>query len=118
MAACIAGAWILSAGLGSERVAPHSAPTVQPAAFLSPNQALDAYLTLGRESGSVVGELPGKPIIERRSLGEGEGFEVVFVRQIVERSRVPALFSFEGSNEFGDPMPEAVPAAATRRDSL
>lgn len=118
MAACIAGAWVLSAGLGSQRAAESNEPAIQPAAFLNPTQALEAYLALGRESGSVVGELPGKPIIERRSLGEGEGFEVVFVRQIIEKGRVPALFSFERTNEFGDTVPAPLPPGKNGRHSL
>ena len=140
MAACIAGAWVLSAGLTSRQrasdpgpeglagsghratadnaLAGAQAPVVQPAAFLSPHQALDAYLELGQKSGAVVGELPGKPIIERRALEDGAGYEVIFVRQIVERGRVPAMYSFEPSNEFGTPVPTPVKDAPKRRDPL
>lgn len=118
MAACIAGAWIVSAGRTPQEPLQGQSPTIQQATFLSPHQALEAYLSLGRESGAVVGELPGKPIIERRILDDGQGYEVVFVRQIVERSRVEALFSFEGSDEFGEPVPTPIRPTSPGRGSL
>lgn len=59
----------------------------------TPDEALDQYLELGRKNGVVAGAQPQllvqsiKPIVD----GHGSRFEVVYVRQIVERAEVEAL---------------------------
>lgn len=58
----------------------------------SPQDALDAYKQLGQQSGTVLGELPERVIVESRPLAGGRGFEVVFIRQIMERAQVPELY--------------------------
>lgn len=135
LAACVTGAWVLSVGTGwgtgvrsaarsgvggpqaferdvhadaAGNRAATASPEIARASFLNPNDALQAYLEMGQKSGAVVGELPGKPVLEKRALDNGDGFEVIFVRQIIERSRVPAMYQFDQSNEFGGIVPTPV----------
>lgn len=119
LAACLAGAWLFSAsirlpaggdqfGIGAD--SPTGGGVVR--AGLSPDEALRAYLDLGRESGAVVGELPGKPVLEQRATEDGSGVEVVFIRQIIERRRVPTLYEFAQTDEFGRAV--AAPVRVTR----
>jgi len=93
-------------GDGSGRSAGNGS-AVHPAALVSagaPSGAyLEAYIDLGQREGVVVGELPTKYLIESRELGAGAGFEVLFVRPIVERRVVPAMYGFEGTDELGEP---------------
>lgn len=136
LAACLAGAWVVSNSIsfpdrgarldrglghaagadGSRAAGTGSGDIVR--ASLSPDEALRAYLDLGRESGSVVGELPGKPVIERRAAEDGNGFDVVYVRQIIERRRVPTLYEFGQSDEFGRAVAAPIPVRTGTADTL
>lgn len=102
---------LLGNGAPSGRTSEPAPPEIARAAFMNPNDALRAYLEMGQKSGAVVGELPGKPVLEKRVLENGGGFEVIFVRQIIERSRVPAMYEFDQSNEFGGIVPTPVRSA-------
>lgn len=62
-----------------------------------------AYLSKGQKEGRVFGELAARPI-EIRPAANGQGYDVVFVRQIVERARVNDLMKF-GVDEVGRPVP-------------
>lgn len=66
-------------------------------------QAFQAYLDKGRESGEVVGEVPAKVLVESRPALSGEGYELTYLRQILERIYVPDLFEVDGQNELGQP---------------
>lgn len=68
-----------TAALGPQ-LAPPSGPVVN-----SPAEALDAYLTLGQSAGRVVGMSPDLVVLESRPAETGEGIEVVYLRQIIER---------------------------------
>jgi hypothetical protein len=72
--------------------------------FHTPEQALAAYYEQGQKLGTVVGEVPQKVLLQSNPVEGGQGYEVVFVRQIVERARVPSLYSM-GSDELGNPAP-------------
>ena len=70
---------------------------------LLPGEALNNYLQVGRESGVVMGEMPRKVLIQTRQLNDGQGYEVYFLRQILERTEVPDLYQYGGENELGQP---------------
>ncbi len=69
----------------------------------STQQALRDYIDLGKESGDVIAELPTKVLVETRPSPTGEGYELLYLRQILERTYVPSLFEFEGQSEAGQP---------------
>src|SRR5690606_27872013 len=99
-AAAVAVAWV---GLG---VAPQDgAGPVQPlAASLTPTQLLDQYLEKGRQSGLVQGEAPAKTLLSAQPAPSGNGYEVIYIRQIVERAIVTDLYQL-GADEAGNPQP-------------
>ncbi|MCA9285428.1 MAG: hypothetical protein KDA22_09450 [Phycisphaerales bacterium] len=116
VAACVVAAWGFSAlprQRGAETAAMNTAGLVP---MQTADDALQAYLDRGRADGVVVGEVPSKMLLESRPLDGGGGFEVVFVRQIVERRNVPALIEFSQADEFGRPV--AVQLEARRGSSL
>jgi hypothetical protein len=78
----------------------------------SPQDAITAYKQLGQQSGTVLGELPDRVIIESRPLAGGRGFEVVYLRQFMERAQVPELFQVtrDDSGQQGMLLPVAQPA--------
>ncbi|MCA9295045.1 MAG: hypothetical protein KC983_00980, partial [Phycisphaerales bacterium] len=67
----------------------------------STQQALRDYIDLGKESGDVIAELPTKVLVETRPSPTGEGYELLYLRQILERTYVPSLYEFEGQSEAG-----------------
>lgn len=66
-------------------------------------EALRAYLDRGRAEKRVIDELPDRLLVETRPVSDGTGFEVIYVRQFVERAIVPDLYRFGGQNELGQP---------------
>ncbi len=76
---------------------------------ISPDAALQNYLDLGKQSGRVVGELPERKVVDVRPSPTGEGYDVLYYRQIIERTRVDSLYSI-GASESGAPV--LVPASA------
>jgi len=73
----------------------------------SPDDAVKAYLKMGAQSGRVVGELPNRLLVDSRPAAEGEGFEVIYIRQFIERRRVDDLLRF-GQDEGGRLVPVRV----------
>lgn len=71
------------------------------ATFTTPEAGLDAYLTLGKASGKVVGEMPQKYVIqsEPSQLPDG-GLEVLYLRQFIERAVVKDTYRL-GTDELG-----------------
>lgn len=59
------------------------------------------YLEAGQKDGSVLGEVPGKMLVESRPAPSGQGFEVIYVRQVVERAIVPDLYKIDGTDDRG-----------------
>ena len=77
----------------------------------SPDDALQAYLDLGQQSGRVIGEVPELQLLERQPAPGGDGFELVYVRKIIER-RVSSDVYQIGADETGAPVAFPVPAPA------
>lgn len=61
----------------------------------SASEILAEYLRRGQASGDVLAEVPSKMMLEAIPMDDqAGGYEVYFVRQIVERTRVPNLYTF------------------------
>lgn len=85
------GSGINTAGINPAGIVPVS----------SAQEALDAYIDLGRQEERVIEELPRRVLIETRPLPAGEGFEVIYIRQLVERAKVPELFKVDAPQGDG-----------------
>jgi hypothetical protein len=81
-----------------------SAPPPAQFASLDPSVLLQGYLDRGKTEGTVLGELPDKVLVETRPAAEGGGYEVLFIRTILERTRVPELYEFSAQDEAGRPV--------------
>jgi hypothetical protein len=99
-AAAVLLAWAVGLTPGSGRIGGSNAGLV-PTPPGTPDQALQTYLDIGQQAGLVVGELPTKVMIETVPSSSGQGYEVFYIRQIVERTVVPELFQTEGVDEQG-----------------
>jgi hypothetical protein len=102
-AAAVAVAWI------GMRVAPadpgEAAQTgMVNVATLTPTQLLDHYLQKGRQTGLVQGEAPAKMLLSAEPAPSGAGYEVIYIRQIIERAYVADLYQL-GSDDAGNPQP-------------
>ncbi len=82
---------------------------------LSPEEAFRVYITNGARSGRVVAVDPDLEVISARPSEDGESFEVLFVRRIVERADIE-LYRL-GQDELGnivrlpvDELPVAEPS--------
>lgn len=78
----------------------------------TPEDALRAYKTLGGREGTVLGEMPDRVMVQSSPLSEGQGFEVIYIRQIVERRLVPDLYRAaldEGGNAVLMPVRITIP---------
>lgn len=69
--------------------------------FTSPDQALAEYLKLGEKRGSVLGEMPHQ-IVEARPNPNGPGYEVLYIRPVLERMIVSDVYR-RGTDEAGAP---------------
>lgn len=67
---------------------------------LTPDQAIQRYLDEGRRTGQVIEEIPQRILIETRPGVSGDGLEVIFLRQFIERTHVRTLYR-PGRDEFG-----------------
>jgi hypothetical protein len=76
--------------------------------------AWNLYMDKGREDGSVLGEMPGRMLVESRPAPEGKGFEVIYIRQVMERAVVPDLYQVSGLDERGQPTLAPVRPAVQR----
>lgn len=105
-AAAVAVAWI------GVRVGPQEASQVgqvgqmgqASVVNLTAPQLLDQYLEKGRQSGLVQGEAPAKTLLSAQPAPNGVGYEVIYIRQIVERAIVTDLYQL-GEDEAGNPLP-------------
>ena len=77
------------------------------APILSAAEALSDYLSKGRNNGTVIGELPKKVLVDTSPAADGKGYEVIYIRQIMERAHVDDLYRFS-SDELGNPTPTKV----------
>jgi hypothetical protein len=67
---------------------------------VTPDQALQRYIDEGRRTGQVLEEIPERVLIETRPVAGGDGVEVIFIRQFIERTRVHTLYR-TGQDEYG-----------------
>jgi len=74
--------------------------------------ALQTYLDKGHESGLVVQEVPTRVLLEARPTKSG-GYEVVYLRQIMERKQVRELNTW-GSDDVGRLVPVRLDLAPAR----
>lgn len=79
--------------------------------------ALSAYFDKGAEEKRVLGEMPTKLLLRTNPAASGKGYEVYFVRQIVERVEVPDLRMLS-TDEFGNVRPAEVDIRPASADSM
>ncbi|MGH7244736.1 MAG: hypothetical protein ACREJD_15085 [Phycisphaerales bacterium] len=61
----------------------------------STDAALNSYLAKGRDDGRVIRQLPEFVVLESKPAADGRGYDVVYLRQIVERARVESVNSYQ-----------------------
>lgn len=103
-AAVVLGA-VLAPKLG---LLPTTSPAVGPQtagvpALSTPSELFNAYLDSGKKQGIVVGEVPTRVLLDQKPLDTG-GYEVTYLRQIVEKIQVPQLYQV-GRDELGNEVP-------------
>ncbi len=65
-------------------------------------ELLQAYLDKGRQEDFVIAEVPQRILLETRPNQNGRGYELIYLRQILERTVVPDLYQFN-QDEAGRP---------------
>lgn len=101
-----------STGSSQENIAA-SSPLANPLADAA--SALQAYLSKGRQEGTVIGEQPKLNIIGVTPVEGGTGFDVLYERTIVERARVENLYRL-AQDETGKPAAIQVPPSLLQRE--
>jgi len=104
VAAIIALAFLgqsMLAGGGAPRRAPDASVAGLGAGFASADEAFDAYVEKARAEGLVDGEIAPPTLLRSRELADGRGFEVVIVRQVVERRVTPEVYRMVPAGETG-----------------
>ncbi len=107
-AAAVLLAWSLGMPLAGDE---HSAQGAFGANFVkidTPDDALRMYVDRGREAGTVIGLVPETHVLETRTLPDGTGIEVIFVRQIVERQQLREMYRMI-EDEAGNLVPIPTP---------
>lgn len=61
----------------------------------TPDAALSSYLAKGKDAGRVIRQLPDFVVLESAPAADGRGYDVVYLRQIVERARVESVNSYQ-----------------------
>ncbi|MDX2118481.1 MAG: hypothetical protein SFY96_09900 [Planctomycetota bacterium] len=113
-AAAVALAWFAGLQPGGSNSSPMLGASLGPTQIggtivNTPTEALDAYRSLGQKEGRVVGEVPAKILVKSTPVDEGRGgYDVVYIRQIVERARVADPVRFT-QDEAGNAQPVTVP---------
>ena len=72
--------------------------------FSSASDAFNAYLDKGKKEGRVLGEVPDALLVDSQPAQDGVGYDVIFVRQVLERAHVPDLYRYS-HDEAGTPRP-------------
>lgn len=102
-------ALVALAFLGQSMLAERSAARREPGASVaglgtgiaSADAAFDAYVEKARAEGLVEGEIAPPTLLRSRELADGRGFEVVIVRQVVERRVTPEVYRMVPAGETG-----------------
>ncbi|HYD01399.1 MAG TPA: hypothetical protein VEB22_09255 [Phycisphaerales bacterium] len=122
--------WLVAAcmalGLVSVALRPGSgaSPTTQSAGLGTPAldtfssaDLMNGYKMRAAKEGTLVGELPQRLVLETRPSSDGKGYEVLYMRQLIERAIVDDLYKL-GTDDQGRPvivptsMPVTRPAGA------
>ncbi|MHC5023547.1 MAG: hypothetical protein ACYTGG_06495 [Planctomycetota bacterium] len=72
-------------------------------ADLSPADTLREYLRKGRERGDVIGEMPSKMLVDVQPDPSGDGYQLLYLRPILEKTSVRDLYELAGQDEAGRP---------------
>ncbi len=72
-------------------------------ANLTAAEHLQNYYTQGRREGRVFDEVPEKILVQIRPSPTGDGDEIIYIRQILERTTLPGLYHYQGEDETGRP---------------
>ncbi len=84
---------------------------------LSSSDLMNGYKVRAAQEGTLVGELPQRVVIETRPSADGKGYEVLYMRQFIERAIVDDLYKL-GTDETGravmvpTSLPKTRPAGA------
>ena len=84
---------------------------------VTPDQALQRYIEEGRRTGQVLEEIPARVLLQVRPLADGQGVEVISLRQIIESTRVRTLYQ-TGQDEFGRRISWPIKIKARRSDPI
>lgn len=79
----------------------------------SADAALDNYLSRGKETGRVVRQLPDFVVLDSAPAADGSGYDIIYLRQIVERARVDSLSKYKV-----DDSGRKIPLPVNRLDTL
>jgi hypothetical protein len=71
--------------------------------FASSGEAYRQYIDQGKKEGRVIAEIPDRVMMDASPTQDGKAYEVIFVRQIMERARVDNL-SQVSYDEAGKPV--------------
>lgn len=110
VAAVIALAWISQSVLprGGQPARTNVAGFDGLKGFATADDAFDAYVDKARKDGVIYGDVAPPAIIGSRELGGDQGFEILVVRQIVERRRVPEMYRLVPVDESGALAPVVI----------
>ena len=100
VAALVALAWV--SGLSNVRSNGTMNASFVPST-LTAAEHLENYYTQGRREGRVFDEVPEKILVQTRPSPTGDGVEIIFIRQILERTTLPGLYHYQGEDETGRP---------------
>jgi len=70
----------------------------------SPEDALKLYFDKGQKTGSVLGEIPDRVLLQTTPSADGAGYDIVYIRQLVERTHVNELYQL-AKDEAGRSVP-------------
>ncbi|MEE9130148.1 MAG: hypothetical protein V3T84_09030 [Phycisphaerales bacterium] len=101
VAALVALAWV--SGLSNVQPTGNGYQAGTGSQVLSAADLLHRYLVQGRREGRVFDEVPEKILVQSRPLPTGDAVEVIFIRQILERTTLPGLYHYQGEDESGRP---------------
>ncbi len=122
IAAALTLTWALGLSTGLNNTKGNTAglvPTIS-----TPDEAFDRYLSLGQSSGTVINEVPTKVLLHSTRLPGESGFQVIYIRQIVERAIVSDINLYRmDQDETGRPVPIRItpriqPVSNTQSDSI
>jgi hypothetical protein len=65
--------------------------------------AWQQYLDLGRQEGHVLGEIPARILLDAQEV-PGHGYELWYLRPVLETMHVPEMYRFNGFDESGEPV--------------